>query len=226
MFRVRVRISDLLGAKGESVKLDNALARPQHLAVVSTLASAGQFPATSQTRTRWAVINEGDMEVELSYNAWTKSECADLHRAGVNGLHIPRPRSARWINYVYYWVQMAFGDQVMYVMMKPDPSTPRAFWQVSVVPYSWGPGQGRGFENDGYIESQAKFSGYMGPYGLGPSMTIAPGQQDAETAQRAWRTSENWVRIQQELTAQGLPHTQENIRWWSRERLKRGYQGW
>ena len=73
------------------------------------------------------------MDVKLSYGGWTKAECAQLNKAGVEGILVPKTASGR--SKVVYHTRLWFGGQVMYIQMKPDWDTPRPFWQMHIVPY-------------------------------------------------------------------------------------------
>ncbi|KAH8589007.1 hypothetical protein B0O99DRAFT_495041, partial [Bisporella sp. PMI_857] len=108
--RVRVKVSDLLGKANEK-KLANRLEDTLGLYAVSTEAPRGHAPDTARSTTPYAISEEGNMRVALSYGGWTKSECADLSRAGVLGILIPIGYGGRPV--IKYWVRLVFGEQVM-----------------------------------------------------------------------------------------------------------------
>jgi len=62
------------------------------------------------------------------------------------------------------------------------------------------------------------------PFGLG-AMTMAPGE-DAEAAQRRWRTGGAWLDRGRECAALGMPATAENIRRLTYARVGQGLSGW
>lgn len=81
----------MLGDDNED-ELNAQLAIQRSIVAVLTLAPWGQFPRTLQIYTPYPLIDEGEMLVVLSYNRWTKSEYADLAKAGVDSILIPQTR--------------------------------------------------------------------------------------------------------------------------------------
>jgi hypothetical protein len=118
------------------------------MSVVSTKAAWNDLPASAKTRTTWAILENEVVDVPYSYGGWTRSQCSDLAKAGVDGilLHDPNTDASE----VDYQVRLLFGKRVIYLQMKQDVET-KSYWsQTYVVPYRY-PGDNLLEKNSSYI---------------------------------------------------------------------------
>ncbi|KAF7587828.1 hypothetical protein BBP40_006680 [Aspergillus hancockii] len=218
---------DLVGLVGESKKkwLNASLQTTFFLPAVSTMADWGREPLTIQTVTPFGINGEGNMRVALSYDGWSKSECANLLKAGVEGILIPDTAGAK-IADAHYYVRLIFGEQVMYLQMRPHRKTSYEFWQMYVVPYSWGPGAFRPLLNRFYIYDPGAPAGVNVPGGNPgfwqwpnfPDIASQYQQKDVFWMQHDTNLSKQWVEFQARSRAQGIESTSRG--WYEESRLR------
>ncbi|KAI0381347.1 hypothetical protein F5Y04DRAFT_80278 [Hypomontagnella monticulosa] len=114
-------------------KLNSKLTDTHPLSVVSTSAFWNEIPSTATTQTTWRIRENGAAEIPFSYGGWTRSQCSDLARAGVDGVLLHDPNTGP--SDVQYQIRVSFGERVMYVHFKQDVETKSQWSQIYVVPY-------------------------------------------------------------------------------------------
>ncbi|EMR67111.1 hypothetical protein UCREL1_5884 [Eutypa lata UCREL1] len=97
-------------------------------------------PQFVDSYTQWKLTEIGALQMLYSFGGWKKSICAQLAKAGVEGVMIPEnKKTPSSITSAPYYVSLRFGRQVIYVQTKPHPKTPRQYTQIYVLPYGgWG----------------------------------------------------------------------------------------
>ncbi|OAA53606.1 Heterokaryon incompatibility [Niveomyces insectorum RCEF 264] len=106
------------------------------LSVVSTVAPARSLPSSARTMTYWPIDENEAVQIPFSYGGWSRSECSDLAKAGVDGILLHNPDRGSH-GYVTYQVRLLFGKRVIYLQLKQDDTARSAWAQTYVVHYRY-----------------------------------------------------------------------------------------
>ncbi|KAF2966731.1 hypothetical protein GQX73_g6842 [Xylaria multiplex] len=125
-------------SKLSQAQLDNLLMSPVPLHLTSCHTNTP--PNFVDDYTPWKLTIMGALQMLYSFGGWKKSICAQLAKAGVEGVMIPHDdKNPLDVTSASYYVSLRFGRQVIYVQTKPHHKTPRQYTQIYVLPYGgWG----------------------------------------------------------------------------------------
>lgn len=177
--------------------MNKKLDKTHALSIVSTSALWNQVPQTAKSQTTWKIRENEAVQIPFSYGGWTRSQCSDLAKSGVDGILLHDPNTDPSSD-VDYQVRLRFGDRVMYFQFKQDVNTKHYWSQTYVVPYRQ-TNDNLPVINSSYVYSVPKVAIYPSPCAPVTELGLPLGASNREIGQAIARA------LVQEF---GLPYDQ------------------
>jgi hypothetical protein len=90
-------------------------------------------PRTATSRTRDKLAQMGTLSMNYNYNDWKHSECTVMLEAGIEGIMLRKTAYRR--PYACYYINIVWGEYMVYLQTIPDRRTRVEYEQTVVIPY-------------------------------------------------------------------------------------------